>query len=352
MRIPLIGRSPDPQAEILSEALSLYEDGMEITAILALYDEADRGWLRPLLSTGEIIRHVFEEEEASFYFEASLKAKFLAAAEPVIGGEALPAPAASPLARFGGMRTSFASLSVVLVAGALGVLSFGLITSGDAVPGEWNYAFKRATEQAQSSFARGDERINVQIRQTEERIDEIQTLVARGALDAGHIDRLTRELGELLDLAADRSFDPVQQAKVRSLSDSTVAVLAEAEEDLAPAATGAIEQANEVVAAVAAGGVSGLEEPSPTAEPTVEPTTPAEPEPTATPEPTSEPEPAATPEATAEPEPTATEAPPAEEPEATATAEPTAVPEDPTVADDPTTAPDPTVEPSPSPETP
>ena len=330
--LPFLCRSPDPQAAILAEALSLYEDGMEITAILALYGEDDRVWLRPLLSTGQIIGHAFEEEEASFYFEASLKAQFLAAAEPVIGGGALPQAPTVPRPGFGQLRTASASFAVVLVAGALGVLSFGFITSSDAVPGEWNYTFKRATERAQSSFARDDERINVQIRQTEERIDEIQTLVARGDLDVGHIDRLTRELGELLTLAADRSFDPVQQAKVRSLSDSTAAVLSEAEDELAPAATDAIEQANQVVAAVAAGGVSGLAEPSPTAEPTAPPT--AEPTATATAEPT----------ATATAEPTATEIPATEEPQETATEEPTA-PADPTGAAD---APEPTEEPSPT----
>ncbi len=291
-------RPPDPQAETFAEALALYEQGIEIAAILERYPEEDQAWLRPLLSTGQIIGGAFQAEEASYYFEGSLKAKVLAAATPVIGG-----PVADPLPeppRFGQLGATVASVAVLAVAAMLGVITFGFVTAGESVPGEWNYGFKRATEQAQVRFASGDERINVHIRQAEERLDEIQTLVARDNISSGHIDSFTDELEDIRELAEEESFDLVQQTKVRNLSETAEVVLAdvgETEEELAPVAAEAVDQAREVAAAVGGGDVTPVDKPD------------LVPAPTPTPEPTAAPSPAATPEPTAAPSPTPTPTP-------------------------------------------
>lgn len=315
MRLPAIfRRAPDPRAGLLAEALALYEDGLEIAAILALYPEEDQRWLRPLLSTGQIVSNALGDEESSFYFEGSLKAKVLEAAAPVIGGGEPPPAPARPLAAPRRWGMALAGAAALAVAAAIGVTGFGFITAGDAVPGEWNYAFKRAVEGAQARFASGDERINVNIRQAQARIDEIQRLAVRGDLNRGHIGSFTSELADLRELAEEETFDPLQQARVRGLSESAVAVLAETDEELAPAAEEAIDRAHEVAAAVSGGAVEP--EPAPTATATPQPSPTLAPEPTATPEPTVAP--------TATPEPTATAAP---EPAATETPEPTATPE-------------------------
>ena len=254
-------RSPDLEAETLAEALLLYEEGVEIAAILERYPAEVQFWLKPLLSTGQNIEGAFKAEEASYYFEGALKAKVLASASPVIGGDTedlLPSPP-----RFGQLGAAVASVAVLVVAGMLGVITFGFVTAGDSVPGEWNYGFKRATEQAQVRFASGDERINVHIRQAQERIDEIQTLVSRGDLSTGHIDSFTDELADIRELAEEESFDRLQQAKVRSLSETADVVLSdvgETEEELAPVAAEAIDQAYQVAAAVSGGSVTPLEE--------------------------------------------------------------------------------------------
>ena len=285
MRLPdFFRRTPDPQAETFAEALALYEEGMEIAAILERYPEEEQAWLQPLLSTGQIIGGAFHAEEASYYFEASLKAKVLAAAEPVIGGEpaeALPAPP-----RFGQLGAAFASVAVLVVAGMLGVISFGFITADESVPGEWNYGFKRATEQAQVRFATGDDRINVRIRLAQERIDEIQALASRGSLSEGHIDSFTDELDDIRELAEEENFDALQQAKVKSLSETAEVVLAdvgETEEELAPAAAEAIDHAQQVAAAVSGGPVTPIKDKP---EPEVTPTAGETPAATPTPEPT------------------------------------------------------------------
>ncbi len=271
-------RTPDPQAEIFAEALALYEDGLEIAAILERYSEEVQDWLKPLLSTGQIIGGTLQAEEASYYFEGSLKAKVLAAATPVIGGdpaEPLPEPS-----RFGQFGAAVASVAVLGVAAMLGVITFGFVTAGESVPGEWNYNFKRATEQAQVRFASGDERINVRIRLAQERIDEIQALAARGSLSEGHIDSFTAELDDIRELAEEETFDELQQAKVRSISETAGVVLADTEEELAEEADEAIEYAAEVYAAVSTEKVKPLDGADPDAT--------ATPEPGATPEPTAD----------------------------------------------------------------
>ncbi len=371
-------RAPDPRAGLLAEALALYEDGLEIAAILALYPEEDQRWLRPLLSTGQIVSNALGDEESSFYFEGSLKAKVLEAGAPVIGGgEPAPAPPLAAPRRMGG---ALAGVSALAAAVAIGVVGFGFITAGDAVPGEWNYGFKRATEGAQVRFARGDERINVNIRQAQARIDEIQRLAVRGDLNRGHISRFTSELADLRELAEEAPFDPLQQARVRGLSESAVAVLTETDEELAPAAEEAIDRAHEVAAAVSGGVVEPVPEPTATATVAPEPTATPTPEPTATPTP----EPAATetpePAATETPEPSATPVPdggagaigldtegstqplpapeptPTPEPSATPTAtpepSPTAAPELPSATAAPEPSATPTVRPAPATATP
>ena len=310
-RLPaFLRRAPDPRAGLLAEALALYEDGLEIAAILALYPEEDRRWLRPLLATGRIVSDALGDEDASYYFEGSLKAKALEAADGgVIGGGGRARRALVPRALPG--RTALAGAGALVAALALGVTGFGFVTAGDAVPGEWNYAFKRAAEGARARFASGDERINVNISQAQARIDEIQRLAVRGDLNRGHISRFTNELADLRELAEEESFDPLQRAKVRGLSESAVAVLTETDGELAPAAEEAIDRAHEVAAAVSGG--AG-----------VEPVATATPAATVAPAPTATAEPAPEPSTTPTPEPSPADAP--ESPVATATPEPDAPP--------------------------
>ena len=272
-------RTPDPQAEIFAEALALYEEGQEIAAILERYDEDVQDWLKPLLSTGQIIGGTLQAEEASYYFEGSLKAKVLAAATPVIGGAPDPLPEPPRCGQFG---AALASVGVLGVAAMLGVITFGFVTAGESVPGEWNYNFKRATEQAQVRFASGDERINVRIRLAQERIDEIQTLAARGNLSEGHIDSFTAELDDIRELAEEEAFDPLQQARVRSISESAEVVLADTEEELAAEADEAIEYAAEVAAAVSGEKKGDENQVEPLGDPTPEPSATPEPDPVAT----------------------------------------------------------------------
>lgn len=309
MRLPFLRRNPGHEASLYAEAQALVDDGLDPSFVASLYpDDAD--WLEPLLMTADTLAGAFAADEPSFYFEASLKQRF-------ISGELIAEPVALPVqpAPRPGVLTGLASTAVVGIVAGLGVLTYGFVTAQNAVPGDWNYAFKLAGERFEYSLSRGDDRIDVQLQHAEARIYEIQRLSEDGRLTGSSIEKLTRELGSLYDLVRTNELNPVQAAKVNSIRESTVALLGNAEGDLADEATRAITTANDVAAA-ASGGVGSLSSPEPAATPTA----------TSTPQPTPSPTPSPT---------------PAEEP----TAEPTEDP-DSTPADDPTGEPSGTTEPA------
>jgi hypothetical protein len=295
----LFDRKPDREAEIFAEACSLLDDGLDEDFVLSLYpDDAD--WLGPQLSTASGVTRAIETEQPSFFFEASLKSKFLAA-----GREAAVPAAAAPTAygRVSPARTAVASASVALAAGILGILSFGFVTADHAVPGDWNYSFKRAQERIEYALARGDARVNVQIDHTQERVQEIQ---ARGdSASASDIRRLESDLSELEDLARQNDLDAFQRAELEALYKQVKTVLANVSEKQAPpqVVRNAEEKADRVIEAAGLGGGSAPPPITVTPAPT-EPTPPATVEPTDT--------------ATATATETATET-PTEEPSETAT---------------------------------
>jgi len=273
MRLPFFGRKPDPEAVIYSEAQALLDDGLERDFVLSLFpDDAD--WLAELLETSLVIGSGYASEEPSYYFEASLKAKFIAG--QIERKSVTPEPI--PVARFSPVRTVFVSVVVFVAAAGLGGVIFGFVTSDDSVPGDWNYAFKLAGERLEYSLSRGDERVDVQINHAEARVFEIRQLSDDGNLTKDALDSLTRELGNLLDLANNSEFGPVQAAKTNSIHDSVIELLtaaAESDDPLAAPAAQAISALQEVVAA-ATGDVGSLPDPTPSPSPTAEPEEPAE----------------------------------------------------------------------------
>lgn len=299
----LFDRKPGADAQILAEAQSFIDDGLEVDFVLGLFpDDAD--WLEGMLEITTGVADAFESEPASYYFEASLKAMFLDAARaPAPAPVMVVAPTYSPV------RTAFASMGVLAGAAAIGVLSLGFVTAGDAVPGDWNYAFKRANERFEYTLSRGDGRVDVQLRQAEERVLELKTLSSRGNVSIEALKNLEREVKEASHLALEKPLDPAQKARAIAFTESTKTVLTQIRETK-PEFN---EQAAAAAAAVDDFVTTALgPEPTPIATATAEPT--ATPEPTATQE-----TPAATATATAE---TPT-------PEATATAEPTSESETP-----------------------
>ena len=305
----LFERKATYEANVLAEAQSLCDDGLELDFVLGLFPD-DAAWLEPLLVTTAGIDAAYGAEQPSYYFEASLKAQFLRGAtdpKPVIPVVVSP-PTFSPF------RTAIATGSVATTAAALGIFAFGLVTAGDSDPGDWNYTFKLANERFQYSTSRGDSRIDVQIRTVQARLEELNNAGANAdeskfaAAQRAWVD-LSREISKQGEL------DSVRLAQIEGIQRTNNAVVSDVvakQPALAPQATAVSEAASNTVA-VAGGAATGL--PSPTITPTAtatateEPTASSTTEPSATIEPTGTPTPPPAETNTPEPSATSTEQP-------------------------------------------
>lgn len=297
----LFDAKPTEHEELFAEACSLVDDGLDADFVLGLYpDEVE--WLGPLLGVSTRVAGAIEAEQPSYFFEASLKSKFLAAARERRTPSAVPGAAGYvPTSQ---LRTALASASVVLAAGVMGIISLAFVTSDKAVPGDWNYSFKLAQERLEYALARGDGKVDIQINHTEARVAEIRERGDNASAD--DIRRLESELSELESLARKQGFDEFQKAQLEAIAKSAKAVLSTVTEKQAPLAV--VKNANAAaddVAAAASGGAAPLPTPEPaaTVEPTATATATATPSPTETPTETATATPTetATPGATASP---------------------------------------------------
>ncbi len=290
----LFDRKAGSRAEILAEAQALIDDGLEPDFVLSLFPD-DVEWLAGMLRVTAAITDAYAAEPASYYFEASLKAKFLArAAEPTTPAEPLflPVPGYSPV------RTAIASMAVLSGAAAVGVLALGFVTAGDAVPGDWNYTFKLANERLEYALSRGDARVDVQLRQAEARVYELQQLAARNDNLAASLESLQRELRGIADLAEKQGgLTEAQKARIRSLAEQSSSVISQARgrPDIDPEKVAAAAAAIDDAVSAALGTVTPLPTPEPTA--------------AVTPPPAESPTPTESPAATTTPEPSPTVAP-------------------------------------------
>ena len=324
MRLPFFRRA-SREAVVYAEAQALADQGTGEADVLASFDD-DAEWLRGMLATGTGVKQTLASEQPSFYFEASLKSKFLAAAGEV------PEPRVAPASGIVRFRGAIAGVAFVAFAGVLGVFSFGFVTADQSVPGDWNYTFKLANERLQYALARGDARVNVQINQTEARVYEIQQLSTRGDVSAGDIQSLQKQASELADAARQQPLDTLQKTRVAGIQQTSNAVLGDVKTKnagLEPVVNKTIQTVNE--AAFAAGvGTSPVTLPTLTPVPTASPTPDLTPSPTSTaPASTSTPKPASTPTPVVAPSPSVVPSPSATSdpaPSATASVSPSATP--------------------------
>ncbi len=297
-------REPGYREAIYAEAQALVDDGLDPAFVLGLYPD-DAGWLESLLQAAAVIGETFAVGEPSYYFEASLKAKFLAAAR-----ERMEAPALTPLQR---VRTALAAATVMVGAGAAGVFTLAFITAGSAVPGDWNYTFKLANERMQYSLSRGNDRVNVQLSHTETRVQEIVQLSGRGGVTAADLEKLQNDAAALKAQLEKARLDEEQKARVKALAENSAAVLADLranQTDLDAAVASTRRTLDDAAAAAGVGIVATVTPiatatteptPKPAAEPSPEPTETATPSPSASASPTPEPSEEATPSGTPSP---------------------------------------------------
>ena len=338
----LFEHKADPRDTVFAEAQALLDDGLDLDFVLDLFPD-DAAWLRTELSFTEELREAVAFAPPSYYFEGTLKSRFVAA------GRAAAQPVApAPTSRY---RTAVASFGVLAASSLVGIITLGFVTSGESVPGDWNYTFKIANERLQYALSNGNQRVDIQLKQAEARVFEIKTRTRSGDVNASDLASLQREAQAIADLARQQPLDDFQQARVRAIGDTSKTVLSDVRATkpaLDPSVNAASAAVNDAVTTAlgplptAAASAS----PSPTAAPSGTPSATAtgsgtstvtpDHTPTTTPEPTASPSssPSPTESATPSPSPTPPASPspsPSVSPSATTTSAPAETPA-PTVA--------------------
>lgn len=264
----LLERRASREARTYAAAQELIDAGYPLEDVVGRYP-TDAAWLAPLLETGAATGDGFRTVTADPEFERTLHDAFLAAARR-------PSFTLSPAPTSGRVRTALAAATVAAAIGSLGVVTYGMVTADQAVPGDWNYTLKTTQERLADAFASGDGKVDVQIRQTEARVFELRQLNTRGDLSADDIAKFEREARELADMVRDRPLDNSQKARVLGILEGANVVLDQASQqrpELQPAVTSTRKTVDDAVAATGAGGVTSISEPTPAA-------TAATPEPT------------------------------------------------------------------------
>ncbi len=253
---------PGHEAALFAEAQTLIEDGLPLEEVLDIFS-ADAAWLRPLLECTESIEASLDAEPPSYYFHASLKSRFLEAANerryrPVVRRESALASKA---------RTVVASATVLASTATAGAVTFGFVTSDNAVPGDWNYSFKLAQERMEYALATGDKKADVQLHQAQARVYEIQKLTERGAVSEDQIRKLENEAAQLRVQLEKQgpNLSEVQLTQLKNFQDLSTVVLNQAQEKndrVKPAAQSALNAVTEAVAAGSGGTTVAIPDPT------------------------------------------------------------------------------------------
>lgn len=234
----------------LAECLELYpEDAPRLQPLLlavievsnALHVDPDPEFARQArerfrIASGERLQEAFADVQPPYGLFEGARRRFLEAARQMLPP---PRTAARPLASPFWLR-----LPAPALAGALAVIlaffsfaGYTFATASSALPGDWNYPVKRATERVRLALAFDDEtRHNLEIAFAEERLEEVERLARRD----GHVtesalknlqaqtDRLRRNVSAIRN--------PSVRARLISLTERQEAVLRTVEEQVDPAA--------------------------------------------------------------------------------------------------------------------
>ena len=256
-RMRLLERRASRQAWVYAEAQAMVDGGASVDEALAVFDrEAD--WLGPLLEIGHVGGTALGEARPDPEFKETLREAFLTSARR---------PSFVPMAEtsLGWLRTSFAAAAVATFVVGLGIITYGFVTADDSSPGDWNYTLKVTRGRIGDVFENGDGQVDVQIRQTEARVFEVQQAFERGSLLAVDLENLERDARDLAVLARDRGVDDSQRELLRVLFEEANAVLSQASEqqpELAPAVISTQKTVDDAVVATGVGPITPIIDPA------------------------------------------------------------------------------------------
>ncbi|MDI6858186.1 MAG: DUF5667 domain-containing protein [Dehalococcoidia bacterium] len=242
----------------LNECLTALLNGERtVEECLALYPEEARR-LEPLLRTGLSLKGALQVEPRAAFAEAArgrllemsgqslsdalnagprpsfaraARQRFLAAAQKMFEARQrwrfpLPAPSLRAL--------SVTVSAVVIVFFSLG--TFLVATSGDALPGDWRYPVKRASENVRMTFTfDGDARRDLRLSLASERLSEIEELAKRGrSIDAGLLKDLRGQTASALGSLNASQIQPEKAKEIVELAKKQKEVLASVQPLVAP----------------------------------------------------------------------------------------------------------------------
>ena len=234
----------------LNECLTALLNGERtVEECLALYpEEAPR--LEPLLRTGLSLKGALRVEPRAAFAEAARERLLEASGQSLADAlNAGPRPSFARAARqrflaaaqkmfearqrwrFPLPAPSLRALSVAVSAVVIIFFSFGtflVATSGDALPGDWRYPVKRASENVRMTLTfDGDARRDLRLDLAAERLSEIEQLAKKGhSIDAGLLNDLKGQTASALGSLDASQIEPEKAKEIVELAQKQKEVLA------------------------------------------------------------------------------------------------------------------------------
>jgi hypothetical protein len=186
---------------------------------------------RFLSATGQHLAEAFRVEPRPSFVKAA-RERFLAAAQRVVGaGKARRWPLPLPRWGMGVPLRPVAASALAFCLIFVGFGTFAVTTSGDAIPGDWRYPVKRATENVRLTFAFSEgARRDLNIDLAEERLWEIERLADEGRPIGGDLlGDLEGETNSLVGRLDESTWETEEVREVTELVRRQQKVLAEVE---------------------------------------------------------------------------------------------------------------------------
>lgn len=208
---------------------------------------------RFLVATGQRLREALAVEPRPSFVEAA-RQRFLLAARRMLAARegrrwSLPRPVLpTPGAAWLRVPAPVAAAAAVALVSFFAFSTYAVATSGDALPGEWQYPIKRATERARLALAFSDDsRRDVRLDIAWERLWEVEALASRGhPIGEAELGRMTGETASLVEDIDTTSWKVEDVRRVSELAERQETVLAQVEPLVKPEARQVLEEAETV----------------------------------------------------------------------------------------------------------
>lgn len=216
---------------ILSECLDSVDSPEGLEVCLQRYP-AEAARLEPLLRSALQVRRslavpVREERRQQARQQFLHAAAQQAQAAPGYVRTRVPVRKQASLGHLRPLWRSFAPAITAAVLFVMALVPIMALTSNSALPGDWNYGFKRSTERVRLALAiTPSDRLNLQLAFHQRRLYEIERLSADGHLDPSLLQSFSKETTALVDtVSTSPALGPSEALKVEQATQTQAKVL-------------------------------------------------------------------------------------------------------------------------------